>query len=58
MERLEQKITSNQKVYLFQYLTGLTDPDRQTWEFLEQKGYSETSIRDFPSVGFIYVFEK
>ena len=58
LERLEQKITSHQKVYLFQYLTGLTDPDRQTWEFLEQKGYSETSIRDFPGVGFIYVFEK
>lgn len=58
LERVEKEINGHKKVYLFQYLTGLTDPGHQTWEFLEQKGYSETSIRDFPGVGFIYVFEK
>lgn len=45
------------RIYLFQYLSGLTDPQESTRAYLGSHGYAEADIRNFPGVGFIYVFE-
>lgn len=58
LPKLDNKIMAYNKIYLFQYLTGLTDPKKETWNYLQEKGYRETAIKDFPGVGFIFVFEK
>lgn len=41
------------KFVLFEYLTDLTDPNRQVENKLINLGYRETSARDFPGVGII-----
>ena len=51
-------LTNKKKIYLFQYLTGLTDPKEKTREFLIKEDYKESSIKDFPGVGFVYVYER
>lgn len=55
---LGDRLASKKRVYLYQYLTGLTDTDNKTKSFLINIGYQEASIRNFPGVGFIYVYDK
>ncbi len=55
---LSPKLADKKRVYLFQYLTGLTDPKEKTRKFLIDEGYKESSIKDFPGVGFVYIYEK
>lgn len=55
---LADKLSDKNKIYLFQYLTGLTDPQEKTRHFLPSLGFREAFIKDFPGVGFIYVYEK
>lgn len=58
LENLLPKLANKKRVFLFQYLTGLTDPKEKAKKFLMEKGFKESSIKDFPGVGFVYVFEK
>ncbi len=58
LEKLKLKIFDKNRIYLFQYLTGLTDPNGKTMNFLRSVGFSETEVKDFPGVGFIYVYDK
>jgi len=51
-------IISHDKVFLFQYLTDLTDPTHTVAAFLEDSGFVQSEVRDFPGVGFIYTYEK
>lgn len=46
------------RVYLYQYLTGLTDPTGKTDKFLVSQGFRESDIRNFTGVGFIYIYDK
>ena len=47
-----------ERVYFFQYLSGLTDPDGLTHTFLTQRQFVNTATVDFPGVGLIYVYDK
>lgn len=46
------------KVYLLEYLTGLTDPDRRIDSQLAGQGYRQNRIHNFEGVGFIYEYVK
>lgn len=58
VEKLKQVVEGKDTIYFFQYLTGLTDPQNKIQRFLTQHSYREDSIKDFPGVGFIYVYKK
>lgn len=55
---LKDKITGKDRIFLFQYLTGLTDPQQRTRNFLKSSGMTESEIYDFPGVGFIFVYDQ
>lgn len=46
------------KIFLFQYLSGITDPQGLVFKELTTQGFVNTSTKDFPGVGFIYEFKK
>ncbi len=46
------------RVYLFQYLMGLTDPNNDTVQYLLERGFQQIEQKNFEGVGFIYVFER
>lgn len=46
------------RVYLFQYLTELTDPEKKVQKTLENNGFIWTDTFDFPGVGFIFQYDK
>lgn len=46
------------KIFLFQYLSGITDPQGLVFKELTTQGFVNTDTRDFPGVGFIYEFKK
>lgn len=58
LQTMSFHLSEKTRVYLFQYLTGLTDPQEKTRRFIKTLGFKETSIKDFPGVGLIYVFNK
>lgn len=58
LEKNLSVIVRADKIYYFQYLTELTDPQNHTQSFLESSGFSEISTRDFSGVGFITIYEK
>ncbi|MDO8487536.1 MAG: glycosyltransferase family 39 protein [Candidatus Curtissbacteria bacterium] len=54
-----KKLTSGKnKVFLFQYLSQITDPGGLVFEALSKEGFNNTSTKDFDGVGFLYEFEK
>lgn len=55
---LANRLLFKKKVYLYQYLTGLTDPQQKTREFLETYGFKQSDIKNFPGVGFIYIYDR
>ncbi|KKU03250.1 MAG: hypothetical protein UX99_C0029G0006 [Candidatus Amesbacteria bacterium GW2011_GWB1_47_26] len=46
------------KFYLMEYLTGLTDPQRTTEEQIADKGYKLTKTYNYEGVGFIYEYSR
>ena len=46
------------KVYLFQYLSGITDPQGLLFKEISSQGFYNTKTRDFNGVGFLYEFVK
>jgi len=46
------------KVFLFQYLSQITDPEGFVFSELSKKGFANVSTKDFDGVGFIYEFTK
>lgn len=55
---LTYRLQTKKKIYLYQYLTGLTDPKEKTRKLLETQGFRESDIKNFPGVGFIYIYDK
>ncbi len=58
LEALSQKITTKNKIYLFQYLTGLTDPQEKARNYIINKGFKEGIVKNFPGVGLIFVYHR
>lgn len=56
--RMVPFVKQKQRVYLFQYLTGLTDPTEKTRTYLSTLGFKNTSIKNYPGVGFIYIYDR
>lgn len=46
------------KVFLFQYLSPITDPQGLLFEELTRSGFTNTKTQDINGVGFIYEFKK
>lgn len=46
------------RIYLFQYLTGLTDPKNDTGKYISEKGFYQIEQKNFEGVGFISVYER
>jgi len=61
-EEVAMKLSSLQAsttpVYLLEYLTDLSDPNRIVDNTLDQLGYTVSRTYDFPGVGFIYKYDK
>jgi len=54
-----QKVTKNvDKVFLFQYLSEISDPSGYTFMGMTKEGFINTSTKDFPGVGFVYEFKR
>lgn len=56
-ERLAPVI-QNQRVYLFSYLSDLTDPKHLTAEWLAQRNWKQVDQIDGGPLGFIFVFDR
>ena len=52
-------LTQNvKKVFLFQYLSPITDPEGLVFSELSKKGFTNVSTKDFDGVGFVYEFAR
>lgn len=52
-----EKLTADkEKVYLFQYLSPITDPQGLVFQEISRLGFKNTITRDFEGVGFVYEF--
>lgn len=61
-EQVASKLNSitqgKEKIFLFQYLSPITDPQGLVFTQLTKEGFSNTSTKDFHGVGFVYEFKK
>lgn len=57
-EKVKTIAGDHNKIFLFQYLSGITDPQGLVFKELTTQGFVNTTTRDFPGVGFIYEFKK
>lgn len=55
---IKELTNGRNKVFLFQYLSGITDPQGLVFKELSSRGFTNTDTRDFSGVGFIYEFTK
>ena len=46
------------KVFLFQYLSQITDPEGFVFSELSKKGFANVHTKDFDGVGFVYEFAR
>lgn len=58
LTRIEPLLQERQRIYYFQYLSELTDPDSKITKLLEENGFSNTKTYDFPGVGFVFQYDK
>lgn len=58
LDRLEMLSTDKNKIYLFDYLTGLTDSSGLAKNRLEMLGYINTETANFPGVGFVHIYDR
>lgn len=55
-ETVEKLTTDKDTVYLFQYLSAITDPQGLVFQEISRLGFKNTITRDFEGVGFVYEF--
>lgn len=59
VENKVSKLTLDKnKVFLFQYLSQITDPQSLVFAALSKEGFTNSSTKDFDGVGFLYEFVK
>lgn len=60
--KVKEKVTaltsSKNKIFLFQYLAPITDPQELVFQQLTEIGFKNTGTYDFAGVGFIYEFKR
>jgi len=57
-EKMAEAIGEKENIFLFEYLTGLTDPEHLVEAWLEVHDYQQKTIKDFSGVGLIYNYSK
>jgi len=57
-EKINGVIGDKENVFLFEYLTEITDPEHLVEGWLKRNGFKEESIKDFSGVGFIYNYQR
>jgi hypothetical protein len=57
-ERIQNRVQGKDSVFLFDYLSDLTDPKRKSKKTVEKLGFINTKTYDFSGVGFIFEFIK
>lgn len=50
--------TKKDKVFLFQYLAEITDPEGLAFNSLTKNGFTNSSTKDFRGIGFLYEFNR
>ncbi|OGE30253.1 hypothetical protein A3C59_04715 [Candidatus Daviesbacteria bacterium RIFCSPHIGHO2_02_FULL_36_13] len=55
---LEETLMQFNKIFIFNYLVDITDPNRVLEKEIERLGFKKIKDYDFRGVGFIYEFEK
>ena len=57
---VEKNVTeiTTRDLYLFDYLTGLSDPENKVNDVLKNTGYTNIETFNFEGVGLIYHFQK
>ena len=55
-EKVKRLTSDINTVFLFQYLSGITDPQGLVFKELTKQGFTNTKTRDFSGVGFVYEF--
>lgn len=58
VERNLAVVNNKKELFLFQYLSDLSDPNRVIKKVLESKGFKQDNIYNFRGVGFIFHFTK
>ncbi|MBI3379844.1 glycosyltransferase family 39 protein [Candidatus Gottesmanbacteria bacterium] len=58
LKNLSLRLQNKKRAYLYQYLTGLTDPQGKTKNFLSAEGFIQSYTNNFSGVGFIYTYDK
>ncbi len=58
VEMMIVSLENRERIYLFGYLTDLTDPEGKIKKGLELNGFINTDTYDFPGVGFIFQYDK
>ena len=57
-EKVDMLTYDRDKVFLFQYLSQITDPKGLVFEELSKLGFNNASTKDFAGVGFLYEFKR
>lgn len=57
-KKVSQATSDKENVFLFQYLSGITDPQGLVFQELVNQGFKNTKTTDFEGVGFVYEFTK
>lgn len=57
-EEMKRVTSGKDQIFLFQYLQGLTDPQKLVENWLTSHGYYQTKTYDFSGVGFVYNYSK
>lgn len=57
-EKVKFYTKNKKKVFLFQYLSGITDPNGLVFSRLTDEGFKNIKTIDFTGVGFVYQFER
>ncbi|EKD57399.1 MAG: hypothetical protein ACD_57C00318G0001, partial [uncultured bacterium] len=56
--KVKEQTGTADKVFLFQYLSPITDREGLAFQELSKSGFVNTAIYDFQGVGFIYEFKR
>lgn len=57
-EKVKLYTHEKEKIFLFQYLSGITDPNGLVFSQLTGEGFKNVKTFDFTGVGFVYQFER
>ena len=57
-QRLNEITSDQDKIFLFQYLSGITDTQGLLFREISNAGFINVSTKDFNGVGFVYEFNK